>query len=243
MMAQTYIPQALFTVTLGELIESGYDIGLSHYPIFDEQYREPLNKKITAHYYFREIGFETPALFRRFMERRMNEIMSYYNKLYKSELLDINPLINSDMTTTGDSKANATSSRDFERNETSNTTASTTAANSTDNNARTLVSTTPQMQLSGNEDYASNITDSKSLSNATSDNESKSNADALTQDKTQDETNTTENYITHVAGLSGITQSAALTEFRNTFLNIDMMVIEDLSTLFMGLYSNYMNDF
>ncbi len=73
-----------------------------------------------------------------------------------------------------------------------------------------------------------------------------------TQSKTgQTETNTTrnttntgnteitglENYIQHVLGKSpGKTYSTMLKEFRDTFLNIDRMVINDLSNLFFGLW-------
>ena len=83
-----------YTVTLGNLIESGFDIGLKDYPIYDETYRETLNSKITEHYYFREIGLETAQLFKRFLNRTMNEIMPKYNKLYNVERKIVNPLDN-----------------------------------------------------------------------------------------------------------------------------------------------------
>lgn len=51
------------------------------------------------------------------------------------------------------------------------------------------------------------------------------------------EYSTLDDYIRHVAGKSqGKSYSQMLTEFRSTFLNIDMMVIDDLEELFMGLY-------
>lgn len=70
------------------------------YPIFDENYREPLEKKILAHYYVREIGLETVGLWKLFLRNKMNEIMPYYNQLYLSEKIKFNPLINEDNTTT-----------------------------------------------------------------------------------------------------------------------------------------------
>lgn len=57
------------------------------YPLFDSGYRTTLETKILMHYYTREIGFETVALWKHFLKMRMNEIMPYYNKLYQSELL------------------------------------------------------------------------------------------------------------------------------------------------------------
>lgn len=59
------------------------------YPIFDEAHRKVLNSKIIRHYYFQEIGFETEGRFLFELNRKMNEIMPYYNKLYQSELLDL----------------------------------------------------------------------------------------------------------------------------------------------------------
>jgi len=65
---------------------------IGNYPIFDEAYREVLNRKIIKHFYTQEIGYETVGLWRLKLNTRMNEIMPYYNQLYKSELLEFNPL-------------------------------------------------------------------------------------------------------------------------------------------------------
>lgn len=64
-------------------------IGLNRYPIFNESYRKPLNDKIIDHFYFQEIGFETPAQFARMMRRTMNEVMPKYNRLYEMDALTI----------------------------------------------------------------------------------------------------------------------------------------------------------
>ena len=70
------------------------------FPIFDENYRSVLCKKIIKHYYTREIGFETIGLWKLKLNMMMNEIMPYYNKLYETELLKFNPLIDADYTKT-----------------------------------------------------------------------------------------------------------------------------------------------
>lgn len=69
------------------------------FPIFDENYRSVLETKIIKHYYTREIGAETVGLWKHFLDRKMNEIMPYYNQLYKSELLEFNPLYDTDLRT------------------------------------------------------------------------------------------------------------------------------------------------
>ena len=46
-----------------------------------------------------------------------------------------------------------------------------------------------------------------------------------------------ENYISHVVGKEGTeTYSEMLMKFRDTFLNIDMMIINELQDLFMNVY-------
>lgn len=70
------------------------------FPIFDENYREPLCKKIIKHYYTREIAEETFGLWKLRLDSRMNEIMPYFNKLYNSELITIAPLVNYRVATT-----------------------------------------------------------------------------------------------------------------------------------------------
>lgn len=70
------------------------------FPIFDENYRIPLETKIIRHYYTREIGLETYGLWKLKLQTKLNEIMPYYNKLYESELYTYNPLYDVDMTTT-----------------------------------------------------------------------------------------------------------------------------------------------
>lgn len=68
------------------------------YPIFDEKYRDILERKIIKHFYMREIGMESVGLWKHYLDTRLNEIMPYYNQLYKSELLEFNPFYDVDVT-------------------------------------------------------------------------------------------------------------------------------------------------
>ncbi len=78
------------------------------FPIFDEDYRLPLEKKILRHYYTREISEETVGLWKLRLQDRLCMIMPYYNQLYQSELLQFNPLYDVDLTRTheGESEGN-----------------------------------------------------------------------------------------------------------------------------------------
>ena len=274
-----------YTTELRYLIENNFDIGLKDYPIFDENYRESLNQKIINHYYFREIGMETAELFKRYLNNTMNEIMPYYNQLFKSELLEFNPFYNVDKTVTSDKNNNSvsdfvgnisgknTQTADTENTQTNNgkqqtTTAATSTGESVGNSTTTnknknVSSDTPQGFLSinsiENETYASaaemgnaeSINNSKATSNnaengitdqTTADEtkatgNSKSNATTETDTANKTTSNDFENYISHVIGKSeGETYSEMLMKFRETFLNIDMMIIDELKTCFMMIY-------
>lgn len=69
------------------------------YPIYDESYKSVLETKILYHYYTREIGLETYGLWKLKLKTKMNEIMPYYNQLYRSALLEFNPLWTEDIQT------------------------------------------------------------------------------------------------------------------------------------------------
>lgn len=144
---------AEFTMYLKEVMEIRDDIGLSEYPIFDEAYRAPLNKKITDHFLNREIGLETIEMFTFAVKRKMNEIMPLYNQFYKTQLLDVDPFITFDSNTESSNQAESI------------------ATNSSDatSKARAVNSDTPQTQLAGNEDYATSIVDNVAESANTGD--------------------------------------------------------------------------
>ena len=69
------------------------------FPIFDTNYKLPLERKILRHYYTREISEETYGLWKLRLEDRLNVIMPYYNQLYQSALLSFNPFYDVDLTT------------------------------------------------------------------------------------------------------------------------------------------------
>lgn len=83
---------ANYTIEVRSLLAKNYHFALDDYPIFEEAHREELNRKILDHYYFREIGAETPDRFNFYLRRKMNEIMPYYNQLYISEMIKFDPM-------------------------------------------------------------------------------------------------------------------------------------------------------
>ena len=278
--------------TIQKAIPKVFNFG---FPIFDESYRNVLCTKILKHYYTREICEETVGLWKLRLETRMNEIMPYYNQLYKSELLEFNPLYDVDLTTKHDAEKEETLNK-TEGQERENTWSDTTVNNGTTSNARNLYdeattkntgttsttnnstttndgvsrdlySDTPQGALTGveSENYLTNarkVSDNKSeqrndtaTGSSTNDTNYKDSVEETNNGQYSDTTNRNTNekgkldiasnsklnsmdgYIQTVVGKTGgVSYSKMLDEFRKTFLNIDMMVIDELKDLFFGLW-------
>lgn len=111
----------LHIYTLRDVVEGlGYTLFDSDdkYPIFDENYREVLNHNIMQHFWFREIGTDTPSRFVFFFNRILLEKMPAINVAYKTILDDkVDPLVTSqawsDSTADTDSNTNSESKSDF----------------------------------------------------------------------------------------------------------------------------------
>lgn len=128
----------------------GYDfeVEMSDYPIWDEGKRAWLNSRIYDHFEFRIIAQDTPGQFFKFLRRRMNEMMPTVNPLFEAfGAMNENVDVMSSYLTTDDTDAN---------NTTDNTTTDTRK-----NEARQLFSNTPQTQLSGAKNYATNLTETE----------------------------------------------------------------------------------
>lgn len=208
---------AQFTRLLRDVVRERHGIGLDRYPIFDEKYREGLNDKIVSHYYMREIGFEDDDYFIFALRRKMNEIMPYYNQIYKSTLIEFDPMVTVDISQlsdhTGDRATDSASTGD--------------TTTKSENVSRGVNSTTPQTLLSDDGQYASAIADSHSTSNGDEDSKSSS-----TTNEHNDQTNKSRQF--------GRSMSAPqiIAELRASFINTDMLVIGELSELFMTIWGS-----
>lgn len=214
---------------------------------FDENYRSVLCKKILKHYYLREIGCETVGIWKLWVNTRLEEIMPYYNQLYKSAQIDFNPMHDTDITRTHNRKLDET--REDKRNVTGNrdTTTESNGTRNTENSfngtKRDLYSDTPQGALTGveNETYLTNarkVTDTNSTDgNETTNTSGTDNTTYTENDDTNGNLNSTEDYLETVVGKQGGESfSSLLNKYRETLLNIDMQVIEAFDDLFMGLW-------
>ena len=120
-----------------ELYGEDYEGAMTDYPIWDEKQREWLNEMILEHFRYREIAQETPAMFLFYLRRTMREMMPTVNPVFAA--LDGVPDIMAGYSTVDRTNASGTDST----------------------TAKQLYSATPQTQLSGAENYATNLTETE----------------------------------------------------------------------------------
>ena len=184
--------------------------------------KDKLATKIVDHYFMREIGFETPALFEHYAKVEMQEIMEYYLPLIYSNSIEFDPLVNIDYTETFEREIEGEAKNQGSSNSSSNNTASGLNVNSD----------TPQGQISKetilNGNYASHTT--------ANENEAQINDETNTQ--SSGTSNTLENYSKRIKGNSGVsaTAQALIKQYRDIIKAYDKEIIDKLNSLFMGIY-------
>lgn len=234
--SKSELNESMGSFSVDEIISKSWDkIFTTKVTFFDENYRKIICSKILKHFYLREIGAETFGVWQLWMNTKLEEIMPYYNQLYESCNLKFNPFHDVDLTRTHDGKGNTVSNGD---NRTfSNSSVSGNGTTQYNGTKRDLYSDTPQGALTGveNETYLTNarknIDENTTATNTitnTSNNETNTN---------KTEANTTDEYIEKITGKQGSKDySSLLKEYRETFLNIDMMIIEEFNDLFLNLW-------
>lgn len=233
-----------YTLTLGNLIARGFDtdgklhLSAQYYPIFDENYRAKLNEKIVAHYALREIGSETPQMFVFYLGRTMREQMDYFNQLYVSAQREFDPFVTSDIKQTMDSTSTNESSGESTGEQSNTSTANSTSDTTADNSSMTFNSEFPQTRIDDFRKYATTASQTDSTGNTHTATQQDSSAVATSTSNT-DYAHSSDrgNSTSHTLGTSG-SQSQLLQDWRNTMLNIDLMVINSLEDLFMGMWGS-----
>ena len=241
---------AKYTVEIRTLVENHFDLGLRDYPLFEEAHRLALNTKIINHFFFREIGFETPELFKVCLNRRLAEIMPYYNELYKSQTFEFDPLKDFSEVETLDrdtSEIVATYSAGITGSNTKNAQAGAgkSAGTHSDHNYN-IFSDTPQGAVVGLDEGTAAYATNTNYENSSGDNSAptKSNAAAITEGAVNSQGSSTsdrehaEDYTRTREGKTagGKTYAELVEQWRKIILNIDMMIINELEDLFMSIW-------
>ena len=253
------------TLPISDVIE----IGRQHlfdftYPFFDENYRKVFETNFIRKFYMKEIGFETEGLFKFQLETWLNINMPYFNKLFESELIDYDPLINSEMKVTHVKKNDKVQSDEMQSemesktkgkaSSSGNDTGTTSTTKVDDNFTRDIESNNPDSRLAltandgeGVIEYASAITEKNTNNKATGNSEntnvsnvnSDSEADStgLQKDSLTSNINNVEDFVQHRIGKIGVQSYPELIEkYRRSLVRIELQIFKEMNELFMLIY-------
>ena len=213
------------TVELRKLVENGIKVWDFDYPSFYEgEQKAAFEQKVLDHYWFRQIGIETPARWLHAFRSRIRDIMPYYIQLYESEkyMNDIkDPFATVDLTET------------FEEERTDTSVSSSRGSVSDtqyiqDDHTRKF-SNTPQGEIENLDSYMTEATVETTDDIHSSETATVGSAEGTATGKVK--------HTYTKFGAQGVTTFGHdMIEFRQSFLNIDLDIIKELNDLFLQVY-------
>lgn len=180
--------------------------------------KEKLASQIVDHYFMREIGFETPALFKHYAKLTMNELMgSYLLKIY-TQFLEYDPLSSVDYT------------EEYTREIEGSSEGSSNSNSQNSAEGFNINNDTPQKRITKQE------LDSGIYASST--NQSETSSQIQDETNTEASSKTVEKYTHSMKGDNGVivTNQYLVRQFRELATNFNLEIINDLNKLFMGLY-------
>ena len=204
-----------YTVELRYLYEDeNFNLFDFSYNLYNNDLKPWFEEKFYQHFMFYEIGFDTIGMFKQRLMTKLNDIYPYYKQLYETEIRSkgIDFMLNKDL------------KESYVRELTSNSN-SNQESNVTSNGLSTAGQLTPSLIANSQkiDKFMDSAQKDNSSSNSTSSGESNGNSK--------------EQYTLTSQGNIGITSSAELlTKWRETILNIDLMIFEECNDLFMQIF-------
>lgn len=224
------------TDELRDIVGAGVDIWAFDYPSYYKgDQKKAFEQKVLDHFWTRQIGQETVGRFLRYFQATVREIMPYYIQMYESvDMMKdpaIRPLDNYNMVEEFESERT-------EEGLATNLTTGQSSGHGTEKKTN-AESVTPEGYLNWELnpanpseitlEYASSVTQ-----------EINDNTASETSQSTGNTTNkgegTEKHTLTRRGNIGVTTYSQLLQGYRETFLNIDMMIISDLEPCFLGVF-------
>lgn len=233
------------TVELRELVENGVNIWDFEYPSFyKDAEKTAFEKKVIDHYYFRQIGSETTGRFLHNFRTRILEIMPYYVDLYKTvEQFRANeePFESYNLEESFERLVQNSSQHDSEAgvNQTASGTKTDASHQNVDTKGEQRNSDTPQGVIDNIDNYLTSATkthdETVTAYSGTSGTKDTVDTTSTNSDTTQGE-QTEQYHITRKGNIGVQTFGEEMVKHRKAIINIDMMIIDDLKDLFLGVY-------
>lgn len=208
------------TIELRDIVDNGdnsVDIWNFDYDSFYEgEAKKAFEQKVIDHYYFRQIGSETVGRFLHQFRTRVRELAPYYKKLYELEdqLTEAgDPFQSYDLTETYKQTSKGSESGQ-----------SSGSSTNTDDHLRKL-SNTPQGSVDNLDDYMTEA--EKNTANDTS---------TTTANSSGSSSGEVEHTLTRKGNIGVQPLGVEFTANWQAYINIDLMFIEALNDLFLGVY-------
>ena len=189
-----------------------------------KQRKKEFEQKFLETYYFDEIGYKTPDMFKQRLKNYLDRGFKTWQERYKTELevekQNINFLLNKDLTEERMTEGNATGN--------STTNSSSTGNNSNKANNKNIVNDTPDTRFSNTDNFATSITTDETTTNS-------ENRESGETTSTSNQNNIVKDRFTSKGNI-GITSSAELLQkWREVIIDIDNEIIEDAEKFFMQI--------
>lgn len=223
---------------------TGFDLVEKYYSkLFDfdfpfyvdnEKIKVEFEKYLCYTFFNESIGFETPEAWKFAFKQKMLEIMPYYKELYRTTLLEYEPLINRVFTSSDNVNETGITDYTTSANTTGKSENSTNGNGSSTSDSQNITSDAPQINFSQN-DYASGMTRGQNR-NSVENSEKKTTSDSgssNTVSKNIDDKN--KSTLHEEKGFSGSYQDE-IKKIRENILNINKMICDDCYDLFMLIY-------
>ena len=230
------------TVTLGDLIESGFNLfnfpydynrrefawdivpdgdGYKlHKTLLDKDFKAEFEEKVIEHFYTKQIGYETPGRFRRAFRARLREIMPTYNNTFRSlMLMDVqdDPMESYRLTEEYTHASNGSGE--------ASTTTTDERSGSADKTHKFL--DTPQGIISNVGDY---------LTEGSVDTDTTAENGTATSTGTNSNSSEETSRLTRYGNIGVQPLGDEILKYRDAFENVDQMIIADLECLFLQVY-------
>ena len=230
---------ANFTMEIRELVHHPLINGVFtfDYEFYSDniQDKETFEKLFVSHFYFREIGFETPERFKMKLQSKLNLIMPYYRQLALTEwdkVRSIEQMMESkNLTETTEHIQSIQGNSETQSNQTSSSNAIQNATSTNESKASNLADGVSQSSL--DDGYLTSSGKTEQTDNTQSEATGKTNQSVLGNNEQQLTEKTT---FTSNGDIGIQTPAYAIAEWRKIIINLNQMIINECEDLFMKIY-------
>jgi len=229
---------ANYTIELREMVDNPLIRGVFTFP-YDfygtEEERKVFEQLFINHYYFCEIGFETPERFKHQLKAKLDLIMPYYRQLALTEWEKVRTVEqmmeskNLTETTEHIQELSGNNQTTSDSQNTSTVNQSNTSIN--DNKMSNLTDGVSQTSLESA--YLTGVSQSNQSDTGTSNGTSES---SQTVNGTNSQTVTETTTFTSKGDVGIQTPAYAIEQWRNVLINLNQLIIDDCRDLFMKIY-------